>query len=322
MRTRTVITADGIKLHVVEEGDPKKPGILFLHGFPDCHRVWEHQLRALARSYHVIAFDMRGCGKSTQPLGRQAWRMDALLPDIAAVITATRGKAGRVHLVGHDWGSVIGWSFVADAHYAKYILSWTSLSGPHIALAWQWISDRLRSGNLQQWGEVAAQVASSWYIFALNVPGLGRALFRFAGVELWRHVMQLGGVPADDPYLQVSQQEVEARALGPISLYQQNALSPPPAPQPGSIIMPVQLLVARHDRFLRPPLFSELNSICSNLVRVDLNANHWAQRSNAAEVTVLIREFVKRNSKKPTPSKALAAKNSRRVKGRAAPATR
>lgn len=298
MRKRMVV-ADKVKLHVVEDGDPKKPGILFLHGFPDCHRVWEHQMRALARSFHVIAFDMRGCGESTQPTGRDAWRIEKLLPDIAAVINATRGRHGTVHLVGHDWGSVIGWSFVADTRYAPRVLSWTSLSGPHIGLVWQWLRRRLQSGNLRQWREAAEQIAGSWYIVALNVPGLGRALFRFAGVEIWRQAMRQGGVAADDPCLDIGQDEVEKLTLSSINLYRHNALRPPPPLMPGAVTMPVQLLVATRDRFLRPPLFSELEEICPQLERVEMDANHWAQRSNAAETTVLIREFVKRHDKRP-----------------------
>lgn len=293
-RTRTVKTAE-VDLHVVEAGDPKNPGILFLHGFPDCHRVWENQIDALARSFHVIAFDMRGCGRSSLPNDRHAYRMERLLPDIAAVIDATRGKKGRVHLVGHDWGSVIGWGFVADPVYAPRVQSWTSMSGPHPGLVWQWLGRRLRSGSLKEMRGAFDQFASSWYIFALNVPGVGRALFRFAGVEVWKTAMRKGGVKAGDSYLDVGQDDVERMTLNPIGLYQQNALTPPAPPAAGSVTMPVQLIVPKHDRFVRPQLFCDLDEICPNLMRVDINANHWAQRSNAAEITVLVREFVKRN---------------------------
>ncbi|MFZ5723618.1 MAG: alpha/beta fold hydrolase [Pseudomonadota bacterium] len=311
MRTRTVSTPE-VDLHVVEDGDPSKPAILFLHGFPDCHRVWEKQMAALSRSFHVISFDMRGCGRSGDPEGRDTFRIDRLLPDIAAVIDATRGKKGRVHLVGHDWGSVIGWSFVADPAYAKRVISWTSMSGPHVGLMWQWLFRRLRSGSLQQWREAAEQFAHSWYVFALNIPGAGRALFRFAGVEVWTRALQRGGVPPTDPYLDVGQNEVERMTLFPLRLYQQNAFRPPAPPAPGSITLPVQLIVPVDDEFVRPQLFHELGEVCTQLERVNIDANHWAQRSNPEQITILVREFVKRYGAKDEGLQRKAGTGNRR----------
>ncbi|MFZ5756394.1 MAG: alpha/beta fold hydrolase [Pseudomonadota bacterium] len=293
MRTRTVAT-DEARLHVVEAGDTRNPAILFLHGFPDCHKVWQHQLDALSKDFHVIAFDLRGCGKSTAPDAGAAFRIERIMPDIEAVIDATRGRKGRVHLVGHDWGSVLGWSFVSDPLYAPRVLSWTSMSGPHVGLIWQWLGRRIRSGSLSQWRSAFEQFAHSWYIFAFNIPGAARALFRFAGVEVWKRAMQQGGVPANDPYLDVGQDDVERMTLYPISLYQQNAFRPPAPLEPGSVTMPTQLIVPLQDAFVRPQLFSELDEICPRLERAEVDANHWAQRSNPKEITALIRAFVKR----------------------------
>ena len=297
MRTRIVKSQD-VELHVVEDGDRKKPGILFLHGFPDCHKVWQHQIRALARDYHVIAFDLRGCGESTRSAQRGAYRLENLTPDILAVINATRGANGKVHLVGHDWGSVIGWSFVAQPEYAQRVLSWTSMSGPHVGLMWQWLFRRAKSGvfgaNLGDLKSAFEQFSHSWYIFALNIPGFGRSLFRFAGVEVWQRALQQGGVAAGDPYLDIGQDEVERITLSTIGLYQQNAFSPPPAPAPHSIGLPVQLIVPVRDNFIRPQLFEDLDEVCTDLTRVTLDANHWAQRTHADEFTGLVRGFITR----------------------------
>lgn len=293
MQTRIVTTADS-DLFVVEDGDPSQPAILFLHGFPDCHKVWENQLRDLAKEFHVISFDMRGCGKSTPSTRSDAYRIDHLLPDIAAVIDATCGVGAKVHLVGHDWGSVIGWSFVGDAWLGQRVLSWTSMSGPHAGLVFQTMAQRLRSGNLRQLRQAWDQFAHSWYIFALNIPGLGRTLFRFGGVRAWRRAMLQGGVAADDPYLNITQNEVERLTFRPIGLYQQNLFSPPEPLTEGSVTIPVQLLVPLKDSFVRAHLYEDLHRICPALERVDLNANHWAQRTHAEEITRLIRNFVAR----------------------------
>jgi pimeloyl-ACP methyl ester carboxylesterase len=301
MRTRMVKTPD-VDLYVVEDGDPKNPGILFLHGFPDSHRVWENQLHALARDFHVIAFDLRGCGNSGEVHGRDNYRIHNLLPDILAVINATRGPAGKVHLVAHDWGSVLGWSFVAEPRYAARVESWTSMSGPHVGLLWQWLYRKVTSGRLADLKAAAEQFAHSWYIFALNIPGAGRALFRFAGVEVWKQAMKQGGVPAADPCLHITQDEVERITLNTIGLYQQNAFRPPALPAPRSVQVPTQLIVPLDDAFIRPGLFEYLDETCTNLTRVTLDANHWAQRSHAEEFNTLIRGFVTRLARAAAPA--------------------
>lgn len=299
IRSRTVSSA-GIDLHVVEAGDPRKPGILFLHGFPDSHQVWDHQLRDLSADHHVIAFDLRGCGESGAPDRSSAFRIGQVLPDILAVINATRGPAGQVHLVGHDWGSVLGWSFVADPMSRGRVLSWTSMSGPHIGMMWQWLYRKLKTGRREEIRSALEQVAHSWYIFALHVPGLGGALFRFAGVEAWQFMLQKGGVPAGDPYLDATQDEVERNALKAIGLYRRNAFLPPRVPGPGAITIPVQLILPVHDIFIRPQIFEFMDEACTDLTCVPLDANHWAQRSHPEEFTGLVRGFIQRLSRKKT----------------------
>lgn len=293
MQKRIVTTAEA-DLFLVEDGDPSKPSILFLHGFPDCHKVWEHQLRDLAAEFHVIAFDMRGCGRSSWPNSKGAYRIDRLLPDVAAVIDATCGVDAKVHLVGHDWGSIIGWSFVGDEQYANRVLSWTSISGPHAGLAFQTLKNQLSSGNLKDLRLAWDQFAHSWYIFALNIPGLGQTLFRFGGVRAWQRALKQGGISAQDPYLNISQTEVERLTLLPIGLYQQNLFNPPPPLAEGAVKTPVQLIVPLQDQFVRAQLFADLGKYCVNLTRVDIAANHWVQRTNPDEITTLIRQFAQR----------------------------
>lgn len=133
-QTRFVHTSE-VSLFVVEAGDPSHPSILFLHGYPDTHEVWRCQMAALADYYHVIAFDVRGMGESSAPSPiKDSYRFPHLIDDIHAVIDATCGKDGKVHLVGHDWGSVMAWSFVLNSQHNHRLLSWTSMSDPDLRL--------------------------------------------------------------------------------------------------------------------------------------------------------------------------------------------
>ena len=66
--TTTRVAANGIGISVMVEGPEDGRPVLFLHGFPDSHRIWRHQVAALtAAGYRTIAPDQRGYGASDAP---------------------------------------------------------------------------------------------------------------------------------------------------------------------------------------------------------------------------------------------------------------
>ncbi|WP_295719013.1 alpha/beta fold hydrolase [uncultured Halovibrio sp.] len=290
MRTRT-LRRPQTELHIVEDGDPANPAILFLHGFPDCHDLWLPHMQALSSDYHVIGFDMRGAGQSTPPARAEGYRIPCLLEDIDAVITATQGGEGTAHLVGHDWGSIIGWSFVADPVYGRRAESWTSLSGPHLGAAAEWV----RNGILKGGGDrkpALNQVLHSWYMLALNVPGLGQAVFSTVGTPVYRAALTMGGVPADHPHLARSRDEVTRLTRHTFQLYRQNALSPPPTPRPGSIRTPSQILILEEDAFATPAVCEAMTRCCQQVSCKRLAANHWAPVTHPEWIQERIRGLV------------------------------
>ena len=93
-------------MHLLEAGDPARPCVLLLHGFPEHAYSWRKILPALARAgYHAVAPDQRGYGDTT------GWRADDLSSftffNLAQDVKALLGRLerSRVHLVGHDFGS-------------------------------------------------------------------------------------------------------------------------------------------------------------------------------------------------------------------------
>ena len=86
------------------------PTILCLHGFPDHARSFRAQLPAFARAgFRAIAVTMRGYGPSSQPVDGD-YQLLRMAEDVAAWVDDSRG---RVHLVGHDWGAIIGYCVAA-----------------------------------------------------------------------------------------------------------------------------------------------------------------------------------------------------------------
>ncbi|MCX7939943.1 MAG: alpha/beta hydrolase [Thermoflexales bacterium] len=76
------------QLFFVERGDPEAPAVVFLHGFPFNHAMWQAQVEVLSQRYRCIAPDLRGYGRSPQPPDCAAWTMDDFADDVAALMDA------------------------------------------------------------------------------------------------------------------------------------------------------------------------------------------------------------------------------------------
>ncbi|MCH2664171.1 alpha/beta hydrolase [bacterium] len=110
--SRFVDNANGLRMHVLEAGEPSDPCVLFLHGFPELAYSWRHQLLPIAEAgYHVIAPDQRGYGRTTgwdpeYDGDLASYRMLNLVADVTGLLAAL--SIGSVELlVGHDFGSPI-----------------------------------------------------------------------------------------------------------------------------------------------------------------------------------------------------------------------
>lgn len=315
MRELTV-QRDDIELYVQTHGDSQNPSILFLHGFPDNHASWHHQVEVLKHDFHVITFDMRGVGRSTWSARRNAYHMDYLLDDIEAVINAAAGKNGKVHLVGHDWGSVIGWSFVSHARYARRVLSYSSMSGPHLRLMLDWAQRGLLSGNPRRMAQAMQQGLFSWYVYLFNIPALPEFMFKKFGQRIWQSLLSHNGVSDSDSYLDATQQEVENTCLNTLNLYRHNPLNPPELPDKKSINVPVQILIPRQDRFISNALFEFYDVYVTTLDYHHIDGKHWAHHSHKDQFNRHIRQFINLHDKvtKRVGRKGIGTKHTQIIK--------
>ncbi|MEU7575009.1 alpha/beta hydrolase [Micromonospora sp. NPDC049240] len=98
------------------------PTLVLLHGYPQCWRMWRHVLPELARSFEVIAPDLRGFGDSDAPPG--GYDKKTVAADLHGLLTAL-DLAGDIRLVGHDLGTMVAYAYAA-AHpdsVARLVLS-------------------------------------------------------------------------------------------------------------------------------------------------------------------------------------------------------
>jgi len=102
------VEANGLGFAIDEAGEGDRVA-LFLHGFPESRLCWRHQLPALAAlGWSAVAVDMRGYGQTSRPEGREAYRIDHLVADVAGLFDALGAR--RRLLIGHDWGGLVAWA--------------------------------------------------------------------------------------------------------------------------------------------------------------------------------------------------------------------
>ncbi len=111
------------------QGNPSKSAIILLHGFPESSHMWIHLMEHLSQSgYYCIAPNLRGYSVGARPKKLKEYHISKLVLDI--INLAEEKGIDSFHLIGHDWGSVIGWLLTNE--YPDRIKSWTSLSVPHL----------------------------------------------------------------------------------------------------------------------------------------------------------------------------------------------
>ncbi len=154
------IEANG-QVFTVDEAGEGDAVALCLHGFPECRYSWRFQLPALAAAgWRVVAPDLRGYGDSSRPKGRDAYRIEHLVADAAALFDACGAR--RRLLVGHDWGAMIAWTFAMQR--TRPLDGLVVMNVPHPAV--------FRHVLRHSW----AQRRRSWYVAFFQLPLLPEAL--------------------------------------------------------------------------------------------------------------------------------------------------
>jgi pimeloyl-ACP methyl ester carboxylesterase len=287
-RTRRVAGA-GVSLEVAELGDATRPSVLLIHGYPDTRAVWKDVAARLAERFHVVAYDVRGAGASDAPRDPSAYRLADLSADVTAVLAAVAPDR-RVHLVGHDWGSVQGWAFAADPGIAPKLASFTSISGPPLDHVGAWFASGLSRPDPARWVAMAEQACRSWYVGALSLPGFAEVAWPLAWGPLWPALMTWGeNVPGGAAHPAATVATDGVRGAG---LYRENVWARLSRPSPAPARVPVQLIVPTRDRYLSSAIYEGIDAVAPSLVRRDVDAGHWLPRTHPGPLADWITAFI------------------------------
>lgn len=266
---RRLVRSGEVQLAVQTWGDPRQPAVVLVHGYPDSSEVWAAVAPQLARHFFVVTYDVRGAGASGEEPGRRAYALERLTADFTAVLDAVCPER-RVHLVGHDWGSVQGWEFATSPALRDRIASFTSCSGPCLDHVGHWLRARLRRPTLRGVRELLVQGLRSWYVYFFHLPVLPSLLWRGVLGRAWpaalRHVEGL----------RVAPRATQARdGANGVNLYRANFLRRVASPGERVAQAPVQILVPLGDHYVSPSLSQGLARWVPELWRREVQGGHW-----------------------------------------------
>lgn len=277
----------GIKIHYVEKGDPTKPLMLFLHGYPEFWYSWRHQLKEFSKDYWTVAIDMRGYGDSDKPSGVEHYAMDHLVSDVKQVVEALGRE--KFILVGHDWGGVIAWNFIRK-HY-DMLQSYIILNAPYSPTFLRAVLSNKK------------QFFMSWYLFFYMLPYLPEIAVSAFDFSAFAKVLRRKKPKDISP---VTDEDIEAYKY---TFCQPGALTPPinyyrhfmrtSSPAEGSEdvidIDPLGLVIFGDlDDYLLYDNVKMAQKYVKNLqVRIVKGANHFVQQDDPDTVNRYIREFLR-----------------------------
>ena len=309
----------GITLSCRACGEPGRPVLLFLHGFPEGAWVWDPLLRHFSRpengGYRCVAPNLRGYERSSAPEDVKAYRAKHLVQDIVALIDTECGPIpdGQplAALIAHDWGGAVAWS-LANQHPHR-MRQLVILNSPH------------PGPFLEALQHDPAQQAASAYMNFLVQPD---AAAQLAAKDFERMFGFLTGqdtslqsltAPTADtqahwltPAVKAQYREVWQHGLqGGLNYYRASTLRPATATDPGAsavqippealrIDVPTLLLWAQDDVALLPCLTEGLDAHIPDLKLVPIaQATHWVVHEQPARVIQEIVNFLPPSGIKP-----------------------
>src|ERR1700728_1032461 len=105
------ISVDGLNIAYREAGDPDKPKLVLLHGWPASSHQYRNLIPALASRFHVIAPDYPGFGNSDTPdPATFAYTFDKIA-EVVEIFLAAQGFK-RYGLFMQDYGGPVGFRII------------------------------------------------------------------------------------------------------------------------------------------------------------------------------------------------------------------
>lgn len=283
---------NGVNLHYAACGDPRRPLLLFLHGFPEFWFAWQPLLRAFGDEWFAVAPDQRGYNLSDKPAALEAYRPRQLMDDVLGLIDHFGHR--RATLVAHDWGGAVAWNVAA--RHGDRLDALVAINAAHsVTFA------RDLAGH-------AGQRQASQYMLSYRQPGFESALAADGCAalldKLRRHSTDARWLDADTRARYLEAWTQPGALTGGLNWYRASPLHPPTADEPGAagitldpakfrVEVPTLVIWGERDPHLLPCLLDGLEALVPDLSVVrDAHGSHWIVHERTAFVIDTMRRWL------------------------------
>ena len=185
---------NGLKYQCRLMGNEKGAPVVLLHGWPETSHMWIPLMERLAtEGFFCVAPNQRGFSPEARPKKIADYEIGILQQDV--ILLADAFGFEKFHLIGHDWGSAIGWAVINFND--DRVKSWTALSVPHVRA----FSEALRFDKKQrkmsqymalfQWRGI-----SEWYLLKKDRLNLRKIWKKSSPDQLAEYLNVIGNKPA------------------------------------------------------------------------------------------------------------------------------
>jgi len=163
------LTANGIALNYVLEGQAGAPVVVFSNSLGTTYRMWDEVAAEVAKTYRVLRYDTRGHGGSE--VVAEPATIDGLAADLAGLLDGL--GIDEVHMVGLSLGGMTGQCFAANQPDRVRTLTLMATSA-HLPPAdgWQMRADTVRAKGMSA---IADAVIERRELLAIDPEGYARA---------------------------------------------------------------------------------------------------------------------------------------------------
>ncbi|MEQ1641239.1 MAG: alpha/beta hydrolase [Novosphingobium sp.] len=299
MEQTRVTLGNGIELDVVDTGPRDAPVLLFLHGFPDSHRTWRHQIAHLSGRFRCIAPDQRGYRGSSKPKGVENYTPDKLIGDIFLLAATLDVK--EFTIVGHDWGGAIAWGVALMGQAMGRVTRAVILNAPHPVIFPKLLYTNRQQRAASQYFRLFRDPASDALVEQF---GLGGVLVKAFGETPENPKME----PEERTALMEDWQNREA-AIAMLNWYRASPMevldldapyelpagwAPPAIPK---LNIPTLVVWAMDDIALPPANLEGMDELIDNLIIVKVpGSGHFVQWEAPEAVNAALDEFLTRTA--------------------------
>ncbi|MGY1623218.1 alpha/beta fold hydrolase [Geodermatophilus sp. SYSU D00965] len=270
---------EGMVFDVRDGGPPESEPVVLLHGFPQDSTAWTAVAAGLhAAGLRTLAPDQRGYSPSARPPGRSAYRLRELTADVLALLD--EAGLGSAHLVGHDWGGIVGWALAA--WHPERVRTLTALSVPHPAAMAQALV-------------TSDQALRSYYMALFQVPFLPERLLLVGGGEPLRRMFLRSDLPPDLCEHYVARMREPGALAAAIAWYRALPLD---ARDPvGTVRVPTLHLWSTGDAFLGRTATEATHRFVDAPYRLEVleGVTHWIPELAPDRTAELVAEHVRRH---------------------------